>query len=201
MLNTYIKNKGISKTIVGNNYDKHVEELKWDAKYDGNEANILLKTNSNGKKHKYNITLDNADLANMLNVNSVNVPIHKRLEKDFVNPSFRRDPNVYQIELSDIATPKLIPRRPQYMLENSVENGVEKKQEQDIIEKLIRATSNNYISSPNLNEEYIVPITLDKKQTNNYKSKRHHRQHLKTHRAFKKPKSSKSKSSKSKKKN
>ena len=83
MLNTYIKNRGISKLLVHNNNQNQVNEINWDADYDGNTANISVDLNNNGRSNHYDIELDNNDLANILNMKSVNIPIDKRLKTDF----------------------------------------------------------------------------------------------------------------------
>ena len=69
MLNTFIKNTGTTKTIIHNNNKNNVNEIKWDADYDGSEANISLKLTNNGEREKYHFSLDNNDLANILNIN------------------------------------------------------------------------------------------------------------------------------------
>jgi len=86
MLNTYIKNQGISKTFVRNNNRKYTNEMNWDTDYDGDVANIRFDENQNGLQRHYEFSLDNEDLANILNVESVNIPIDKRLEMDFNQP-------------------------------------------------------------------------------------------------------------------
>lgn len=83
MLNTYIKNRGITQTIIQDNGNSHINELNWNADYDGDIAKISLDSNTNGNKEHYVLKLNNEDLANMLNAPSVNTPIHKRLEMDF----------------------------------------------------------------------------------------------------------------------
>jgi hypothetical protein len=84
MSQTYIKNKGTIKTHIYNDNEKDkVEELKWNADYDGDEANVELDYN-NGKRNKhYNFQLDNENLAELLNIPSVNMPLEKRLMRDF----------------------------------------------------------------------------------------------------------------------
>ena len=67
MLNTFIKNRGTTKTIIHNNNDNNVNEIDWDADYDGNIANISLDLTNNGKVNHLNLKLDNDDLANILN--------------------------------------------------------------------------------------------------------------------------------------
>ena len=42
MLNTFIKNRGTTKTIIHNNNDNNVNEINWDADYDGDVANISM---------------------------------------------------------------------------------------------------------------------------------------------------------------
>ena len=102
---TYIKNKGVTQTTIqDNHHHTQTNEIKWDADYNGKYANIKLDVADNGKKNKYRIKLDNKDLANMLNVSSVNRPIDQRLEMDFlkgndVNPEM-------QVDLQQIQTPK-----------------------------------------------------------------------------------------------
>jgi hypothetical protein len=102
---TYIKNKGVTQTTIkDNHHHTKTNEIKWDADYNGKYANIKLDVADNGKKNKYRIKLDNKDLANMLNVPSVNRPIDQRLEMDFlkgndVNPEM-------QVDLQQIQTPK-----------------------------------------------------------------------------------------------
>ena len=100
MLNTYIKNKGTTQTLFHNNNNNNFNEINWDADYDGNQANIVLTTNSDGTQQQYDIQLDNEDLANILNIPSINMPIDKRLKMDFgqEQPSFS---NNYQTELNE----------------------------------------------------------------------------------------------------
>jgi len=66
------------------NKNKHYE-FNLNAEYDGNIADIHMKENINGRNKTYNMILDNNDLENILNIKSVNMPIHKRLENDFLN--------------------------------------------------------------------------------------------------------------------
>lgn len=90
MLNTYIKNRGITQTIIKDNGNNHINQVNWDADYDGNIANVSLDSNTNGNKEHYVLKLNNDDLANMLNMSSVNTPIHKRLEMDFPEQAFSK---------------------------------------------------------------------------------------------------------------
>ena len=185
MLNTYIKNRGITKTLIHNNRHNHVNEIAWDADYDGNIANITLDTDTNGKHKHYDIKLDNQDLANILNIQSVNMPIHKRLQMDFNEPA--NIPEEYFIELP---TYDLQPKQPKIV-----------EPESSSLEELL----NRHVSSPKTGEELIVPLTIDRKTMDKYTltPKRRHRRlktHV-THRVYKKPKTkskSRTRSSKSK---
>lgn len=172
MLNTYIKNQGISKTIIHNNHHSHTNEINWDADYDGNMANITIDTDTDGKSKHFDIKLDNNDLANILNVESINMPIDKRLKIDFYKPQY--DNEVYFIEL-----PK-----------NVRENMIEESPKMSIQELIDRR-----ISSPK-SDEVFLPLAIDKKTFNRYTltpRKRHRRR--KTHVTHKLVKRTKSKSS------
>jgi hypothetical protein len=188
MLNTYIKNVGSTQTMIGNRCQNHIEEVNWNADYDGNEANILIRTNNDGNKHKYHFNLDNDDLANLLNIDSVNIPIHKRLKADFKKPVFRHDPNIYRIE---------IPRSDIYKRDSSSVS-----EDSQLSELLNSSSPNSFLSSPSPNEEFVVPITINQpKQNENLNFYKKYtftprRRNLtlrthKTHRVYKRPKSSK----------
>ena len=60
-----------------------------------------------------NLKLDNDDLANILNINSVKMPIHKRLKKDFKKARFHKDPSMYNVYLDDFRSPPLQPIQPE----------------------------------------------------------------------------------------
>jgi hypothetical protein len=174
MLNTYIKNRGITKTIFHDGNHNHVNEIEWDTDYDGDIANISLDTNTNGKHQHYDVKLDNQDLANILNIQGVNMPIHKRLQMDFKEPTYT--PEDYFIELP---MPKydLQPRQPKTVEPESTSL-------EDILTR--------HISSPKTDEELIVPVTIDRKTMDKYTltPRRRHRRHKThvTHRVYKKPK-------------
>lgn len=170
MLNTFIKNTGTTKTIIHNNNKNNVNEIKWDADYDGSEANISLNFTNNGEREKYHFSLDNNDLANILNINSVDLPLERRLKRDFKNASSL--PKIIQIEL-----------------ENDDYNPIYQKQEQQenplsIAE--ILSNQNPHISSPLANEEFIVPLSINDNLNNKYTltpRKRHRK--TKTHKTYK----------------
>jgi hypothetical protein len=74
---------GMNQSFVNINGKKKYKNLKWNADYNGEIANIYLKSNDNGRKKIYNFMLDNNDLANMLNVNTNDMLIDERLKQDF----------------------------------------------------------------------------------------------------------------------
>ena len=179
MLNTYIQNKGQMQTILHNKRREQVNEIQWDATYDGEEANISVSSNTDGAKQDYEFRLDNQDLETMLNIPSVDMPLHARLQKDFDDSAFRYEPTIYQIEL---------PRRG-----SAYDRPLEK-----IVKSAKQAS---YLSSPLPNEELILPLTIDGKRHKKYtltpKKHHFHRKSHRTYRAYKKRKSISNSTSKS----
>jgi hypothetical protein len=160
MLNTYIKNRGTTQSLIRRNNHNEFNEINWDADYDGELANLSLTTNTGGIEKHFDVTLDNQDLANMLSTPSINMPIHQRLKMDFEKPSFKHEPSMLQIKLPNV-----------YNSDSSLEE---------------LTAAKNYLSSPLPNEELIVPISIHDKLTNKYTStsKRHHKR-KKTHKTYK----------------
>lgn len=166
MLNTYIKNRGTTKTIIHDNNHNHVNQLNWDADYDGDIANISIDSNTDGKRNHYAVSLDNEDLANILTMSSVDMPLDKRLKMDFQQPYYT--PENYFIE---IPTPEFQPRKSKYL--------------ESIVDR--------HISSPSSHEELVIPLTINPKGKNLFTltpHKKHKRAktHI-THRVYKRPKS------------
>jgi hypothetical protein len=185
MLNTYIKNRGYTKTIIRNNSSRKkglnaVNELKWDADYDGDVANINLTSNTNGHKKHFDITLDNNDLENILSIPSVNMPIHERLQTDFLKPRVAiQEPIIYKIELPQpqIETPQLLPIEPKY---ESQLNELNKLNE---LEQLLNASKpKNYLSTPLSDEELFFPMSINQK--NLRKTRRRGNKQKKTHKTY-----------------
>lgn len=176
MLNTYIKNRGTTKTIIydNNHNHNHINEINWDANYDGDVANISIDTEANGKSNHFDIKLDNNDLANLLNIHSVNMPIDKRLKIDFNDDNYLNNP--YFIELPTQSTEHII------------------EEHEPSIEEII----NRRITTPKSNEIFL-PLSIDSKAMNKftYTPKRRHKRR-KTHVTHKLIKKTKSKSSRHK---
>lgn len=174
MLNNYIKNQGISQTIIQTNNERHFNQTNWNSDYDGEVANISINSNTDGKKSKYNVILSNEDLANILNVQSVNMPIHKRLQMDFQDYQYK--PSDYYIELppievyppSNIRKGSKIARGPNITRRSNV--------------------SRRHISSISPNEEVIIPLATNRIASQNYlltptKRHRRNRSHV-THKVY-----------------
>ena len=115
MLNTYIKNRGITQKLINN--QKLLNKINWDVDYDGQKDNISFTSDTDCNKNHLDIQLDNEDLANMLNIPSVSTPIHKRLKIDFNTPLFRRKTQFLQIVIPHIKTPNIPPRKQYYLIE------------------------------------------------------------------------------------
>jgi len=196
MLNTYIKKQGITQTIVHDNKHNHFNQINWDADYDGNKANISVKSNTDGKRDRFDISLDNQDLAHILNIPSINMPIHKRLKMDFQKPSYKVDKS-YKVDpyILELPTPQLL--TPQLLTPRLLTPELEPRKP-EILEEII----SKGISNPVSYQEFIVPLTIDKKSMDNYiltpKKKQTRRKSHVTHKADKKSKSTSKSRSKSK---
>jgi hypothetical protein len=183
----YYVNKGSVKDLYqNNNNNNHLNQFDWDSDYDGNIANIAINCNNNGKKQNYGIRLNNNDLANLLNIPSVDIPLHKRIEMDFNRPRMiMPEPKIYQIVLpEETQTLEEETQTPEQSIENVLENMSEPA---------------SYLPSPLSDEELIVPITIDGDNLNQYTMtpNRRHKQ-IKTHKTYRVYKKPKSKSSKTK---
>jgi hypothetical protein len=192
MLETYIKNRGTTKTIIHDNKHKHnlINEINWDADYDGEKAKVDISLKENGHKKHLNFSLDNHDLAKILNIPSVELPLEKRLKKDFYES--HNEPLIYRIELEK--EPMMLPTHHDTRSSSS------------IIEMLESVKPNNdtlYLPSPSSNEELLIPLTINENSSGNFTltPRRRHRRY-KTHKTYrvyrrhkKTPKSSRGRSS------
>lgn len=93
MQSTTIQNKGITKTIINTNGKKDENEIKWNVDYDGDKANIKVDFSKNCQKNKIFLQLNNKDLSNILGIRSIPLPIHKRLENDFLDSEMDEEEN------------------------------------------------------------------------------------------------------------
>ena len=83
MLNTYVKNRGETKSIIHENNHNKVSQVKWDADYDGHNGKVSLDILDNNKKKHIDLKFDNHDLEQILNVPSENTSLDRRLLRDF----------------------------------------------------------------------------------------------------------------------
>jgi hypothetical protein len=81
----HIKNKGATKTFIHKNGKNKVSKINWDADYDGENANLSLDMDENGKKGHIEMKINNDELAELLNIPSENNMLDKRLYKDLSN--------------------------------------------------------------------------------------------------------------------
>ena len=212
MLNTFVKSKGVMKTITHNNNQTNTNVINMDADYDGNVANISLDTNSNGKNKHFNIQLDNNDLANILNVPSVNKPLNLRLLNDFKknkskkHRNHKRNPFIIEFENPYSSDSSFIDSSTS-STDSSTTDSTNLLNESSTLSDLLNSSNsshhshnspnllldslNTHLSSPNSQEEFIIPLTLDNKKSDFMPKKKH-----KTHKVYKIKKHSSSSSPK-----
>jgi hypothetical protein len=83
IMTTFITSEG-TLSLSDNLHNKN-NKVGWNANYDGDSANVKLNvSDKNGHKNKFNFKLSNEDLAKILSIQSVNTPLHRRLEDDFL---------------------------------------------------------------------------------------------------------------------
>jgi len=90
---TYIKTTGSAKAYIQRGMHRNANEVSWDVDYNGDNADIDLDIDYNGERTNYKAVLSNEDLANLLNIPSVNEPLENRLQNDFLV-----DRRVYKLE-------------------------------------------------------------------------------------------------------
>ena len=89
-MSSYIKNYGITKTIIKDNEHKLNHEIKWMGDYDGEIANIQFDINDNGSKEFVSMQLDNTDLMKLLGVQPIQMSLEERLSQDFLGKSYNK---------------------------------------------------------------------------------------------------------------
>ena len=90
---TYIKTMGSAKAYIQRGMHRDAKQVNWDVDYNGDNADIDLDIGTNGEMTHYRAVLSNEDLANLLNIPSVNEPLENRLQNDFLV-----DRRVYKLE-------------------------------------------------------------------------------------------------------
>ena len=110
---TYIKTMGSAKAYIQRGMQRDAKEVSWDVDYNGDNADIDLDIGTNGEMTHYKAVLSNEDLANLLNIPSVNEPLENRLQNDFLvdRRVYKLEPVSYQQPMRVIRTRKY-KRRP-----------------------------------------------------------------------------------------
>ena len=91
-MSTYIKNYGITKTIIQDNHHKSKQLIKWMGDYNGKTANIQFDIDDDGSKQFVSMELDNNDVMRLLGVQPVEMPLEKRLYRDFLDKPYVYNP-------------------------------------------------------------------------------------------------------------
>jgi hypothetical protein len=84
-MSSYIQNYGFTKTLFRDNEHSLHNEIKWQGNYDGKIANIDLNVNDNGNEELINIQLNNNDIKQLFGIKPVELPLEKRLTRDFLS--------------------------------------------------------------------------------------------------------------------
>jgi hypothetical protein len=216
MLDTFIKNKGNTKTIIHNKNKNYYSEIKWDADYDGENANLSLDIDDNGTKGHIEMKMDNDELAELLNIPSENKSLDKRLYHDFLSKSSCHDyhdkmieielPNENDMDIHKISSiPKSIlyrhPKAKDSYEKNKKKVHFETQQMLSQRENELEFANDNiftHISSPTSQEEIIFPLVVSETKT---RKRRHHgkpKTHV-THKIYRKNRKSSGSSSSSRK--
>ena len=183
MLETYMKNKGTTKTIFHNNNTNIVKEYDWDVDYDGDKATVSIDSKENGRPGHYELEFDNNDLANILKVNSVKKPITQRLLDDFNFNNFNNnnfnEPNIIKI---DNSLPSLLTTVNNSEFQNPIENPLE-----NMLHEIDSIKENTY---PSIVIDIIKskPKTRKRQKKNTYKQNPINNVQIKKYKTKKRPK-------------
>jgi hypothetical protein len=185
MLDTFIKNKGITKTIIHNNNKNYYNEVNWDADYDGEKANISLDIDENGKKEHVEMKMNNDELAELLNIPSENSMLDKRLYRDFLSKRSMRDHNIIEIEIPKHYDGNIIPKSILYRHPKAKDSLIYEKNNKRVhfqneepisLENEMAENIYTHISSPEPQEELLIPLVINDTKTR----KQRHRRRPKT---------------------
>ena len=81
----YMKNSGISETIIQEDNKTHKNLLQWNADYDGkkDQGNVELNINHDGRDASFKTSFTREDLAYVLNSRPHAKPLGERIKEDF----------------------------------------------------------------------------------------------------------------------
>jgi hypothetical protein len=178
MLDTFIKNKGISKTIIHNNNKNYYNEIDWDADYDGEVAKISLNINDNGINEHFNAQINNDEMAELFNIPSKGTAIDKRLYNDFLGKRPKKFDEHNMILIYKQPKPKPIKKVVKFIEPNEIV---------DSLENIMIPQEDKYthISSPFPEENLLFPLQIKTHKTRHKtrhgtrNSTRHNRHHKK----------------------
>jgi hypothetical protein len=175
---TYIKSQGMSQTIIQKPGVKNVNQINWDADYNGKMGNLNLDVNTNGKKDNFTLQLSKGDLENLLNIPSIEKPLEDRLENDFLvtddfAPTLQYKPQPY------LFRPSVYPKSKIHKIQNN-------NLESQIKEELNKMSTQD---EDELKSEIKNLLQLKKKLQHPHRGKHNH-SHYKTHHHTKKAYSS-----------
>jgi hypothetical protein len=169
MTNIDIQTKGMNQTISSVNGKQHVDQIKWDAGFDGKNADVSLDLMKDGKMEHFNVQVNKDALAQMLNVKTVNKPIEKRLLSTFstfgksgAKTTFKKSgaktrakSRVKRIPLEQMIIEfddPLLKNPPLEKVEPNIQEIEVPNQLSELLEQL------THISSPFANEKVVVPL-------------------------------------------
>lgn len=163
---TYIKSQGMSQTVIQKPGVNNVNQINWDADYNGEVANLNLDVNTNGKKDNFVLQLSKGDLENLLNIPSVEKPLEERLEDDFLinndfAPILQYKPQPYLFRPSVYPKTETTSQK-QNNIETQIKNELNKMNAQD--DETLKTEINNLLQ-------------LKKKLQHPYKGKHAHSYH------------------------
>jgi hypothetical protein len=187
MLETYMKNKGTTKTIFHNNNTNTVKEYDWDIEYDGDKAKVSIDTVQNGKPGHYDLEFDNNDLANIFKLNSVKKPINERLLDDFGFsniPTTNNSINPYIIKIDNtVPLPLTFVQEKPLLLENSnplqrfepieMSEPIEKPNSLENILHEFDEMKQNTFQEPPIILDIVKPKLKTRKRRRKYKTRKH----------------------------
>jgi hypothetical protein len=107
MDNTLVLNSGSTQSVLIKNGRAKTNGVQWNAKYNGDIANVDLKLNDNGREKQFKVEMTNDELENLADMiaipRPVDKPLHNRLLEDFdENNMFSNMKSPMVIELDNI---------------------------------------------------------------------------------------------------
>jgi hypothetical protein len=192
MLETFIKNKGTTKTIIHNNNKNYYNEIQWDADYDGKQAKLSLDIDKDGSKEHMDIKINNDELAELLNIPSENNMLDKRLYNDFLSNRPKKEYKIIEIpKPKSILSNRIALSKDSYDKNKKNVHFLLNDNENNILlplENEINNTVYTHISSPKPQEDIIFPLGISQLKTRKHRNHRNIKPHV-TYKIYRKNKS------------